>query len=235
MGGTDYDYYALLGVAETASNAEITTAYRRLAKTLHPDAGGGTAGLFGVITEARDVLSDPQRRAAYDRARTGLPQADEPKPPPPPAPPQDYVEEDWSPDPPGFGVPPPGWAAPPPYAAPQSGGRWAGDLRFAEYRPDPGDTVWGRAWKALCRTALRLPLPRTIWGWPFAFVVWLFCLGFVGYVVQRLPPEVRPWGAVATNLLLAYIPMLLLIVRLWLSCRLRYARWRARREARWMH
>jgi hypothetical protein len=60
------DYYELLGVGPTASVGEIRTAYRALAKVMHPDAGG-TAGTFRLLREAYETLSDPQRRADYDR------------------------------------------------------------------------------------------------------------------------------------------------------------------------
>jgi len=64
------DFYATLGVSQTASDDEIKKAYRKLAMTYHPDRNNGSKEAeerFKEITEAYDVLRDPQKRAAYDR------------------------------------------------------------------------------------------------------------------------------------------------------------------------
>ena len=64
------DFYATLGVPRTASDDEIKKAYRKLAMTNHPDRNGGSKEAeekFKAITEAYDVLRDPNKRAAYDR------------------------------------------------------------------------------------------------------------------------------------------------------------------------
>jgi curved DNA-binding protein CbpA len=58
-------YYEVLGVQPTASQDEITSAYKQLAKVVHPDAGGN-AGLFRMISAAYETLKDPQRRREYD-------------------------------------------------------------------------------------------------------------------------------------------------------------------------
>jgi curved DNA-binding protein CbpA len=61
------DYYAILGVAKTSTAAEIKAAYRKLAGVVHPDREAQAGGLMALVNEAYEVLSDPKRRAAYDR------------------------------------------------------------------------------------------------------------------------------------------------------------------------
>jgi len=68
--------YDLMGVAPDADPATIHAAYRRAAKTTHPDQGGDRAA-WDRLRLAHDVLSDPDRRAAYDRdGTTAEPEAD---------------------------------------------------------------------------------------------------------------------------------------------------------------
>jgi curved DNA-binding protein CbpA len=59
-------FYRLLGVSPTASNDEIRTAFRELAKLYHPDSGNPDQDHFRRLREAYEVLRDPQRRLRYD-------------------------------------------------------------------------------------------------------------------------------------------------------------------------
>jgi molecular chaperone DnaJ len=64
------DYYEILGVARGCDDAALKAAFRKLAMEHHPDRNGGceqASGRFKEINEAYSVLSDPQKRAAYDR------------------------------------------------------------------------------------------------------------------------------------------------------------------------
>lgn len=79
------DYYAVLGVEPSAGDAEIKTAYRRLARKYHPDVSkeAGAEEQFKAVNEAYEALRDPQKRAAYDQLRArGYRPGEEFRPPP---------------------------------------------------------------------------------------------------------------------------------------------------------
>ena len=67
------DYYETLGVKPDASDADIKSAYRRLARKFHPDVSkeSGAEEKFKSVNEAYEALKDPSRRKAYDNLRAG--------------------------------------------------------------------------------------------------------------------------------------------------------------------
>src|ERR1700721_3056917 len=72
------DYYKVLDVPKNATEAEIKKAYRRLAMKFHPDRNphdGDAEEKFKEAKEASEVLSDAQKRAAYDQFGHGGPRA----------------------------------------------------------------------------------------------------------------------------------------------------------------
>jgi len=80
------DYYALLGVPKTAGEAEIKSAYRKLAMKHHPDRNPGnktSEAKFKEINEAYEVLSDSQKRRMYDEFGREGPGGQGYRPPPP--------------------------------------------------------------------------------------------------------------------------------------------------------
>lgn len=69
------DPYSILGIARGASEQDIKSAYRKLAKQLHPDANKdnpGAADRFSQVTQAYDLLSDKDKRAKYDRGEIDM-------------------------------------------------------------------------------------------------------------------------------------------------------------------
>ena len=77
------DPYRALGVPRAATEADIKTAHRRLAKRYHPDATGGDSDRFLKVQEAYRVLSDPLLRREWDAAHAGPLRADRPAAPRP--------------------------------------------------------------------------------------------------------------------------------------------------------
>lgn len=85
-GNVEYkDYYKDLGIEASAGEAEIKTAYRRLARKYHPDVSkeSGAEEKFKAVNEAYEVLRDAKKRAAYDQLRArGYRPGEEFRPPP---------------------------------------------------------------------------------------------------------------------------------------------------------
>lgn len=68
--GTKRDYYEILGIEKNADSGKIKSAYRKLAKKYHPDTNSGDAVAeqkFKEVTEAYNVLSDPEKKKLYDQ------------------------------------------------------------------------------------------------------------------------------------------------------------------------
>jgi len=84
MGVTYKDYYEALGVKRDASADEIRRAYRRRARKYHPDVSKepGAQQKFSEISEAHDVLKDPQKRKRYDALGADWKSGQEFRPPP---------------------------------------------------------------------------------------------------------------------------------------------------------
>jgi len=133
-GEPDPDLYQLLGVARRASREEIAQAWRRRARAEHPDSrprDAAAPGRFRVLAEAYQVLSDPARRAAYDRALGSAPGAVVPAVPVAPTAPAVRARP---PRPGGLGVRPMARAPGPPL--------WAGPVRMEGAHRAPGAGGW---------------------------------------------------------------------------------------------
>ena len=87
MGVIYHDYYEILGVSREATEKEIKTAYRKLARKWHPDLHQGkdkeaAEAKFKQINEAYEVLSDAEKRAKYDRLGANWRDGQDFQPPP---------------------------------------------------------------------------------------------------------------------------------------------------------
>lgn len=78
------DYYRIMGVARDATEAQIKTAYRKLARKYHPDVSKekDAEARFKDLGEAYEVLKSPEKRAAYDQLGQGPRPGEEFRPPP---------------------------------------------------------------------------------------------------------------------------------------------------------
>jgi len=74
--GPSQDYYALLGIAPSATASQLRSAWRQLALKWHPDrAGDAATATFQKLQAAYTVLADPIARAKYDRRRGEVPRS----------------------------------------------------------------------------------------------------------------------------------------------------------------
>ena len=78
------EYYKTLGVEKTASEAEIKKAYRTLARKYHPDVSkeADASARMAEVNEAYAVLSDPEKRAAFDKLAQSRAAGQDFQPPP---------------------------------------------------------------------------------------------------------------------------------------------------------
>ena len=144
----DRDPYRALGVGADASTADISRAYRRLARALHPDSQPGdatAADQFRAVSDAYELLSDPARRTDWDRRHprpAGNPQRpNRPAPARWPAGPHIWPLPPAAADPPhALASPHPALWAGPVHVQPAPGA--AGPPGQAPPQPGPDDLAW---------------------------------------------------------------------------------------------
>ncbi|GAA2981594.1 J domain-containing protein [Actinokineospora diospyrosa] len=165
----EVDYYELLGVRRDASAGEVKSAYRALAKVMHPDAGG-TAGTFRLLKSAYETLSDSRRRAEYDRGIA----APATTPPPAPRPRRRMYRDEPAYVPPAVDVPPstlPWWHL-------TKHQPRIGYVRTPGHAPAAGMVLAG--------AVLAVPLVLPGWMPPFLLVCWLTLIAAAIAVAVRL-------------------------------------------------
>lgn len=116
------DYYEVLGISRSASENEIKTAYRKLARKFHPDLNPGDKAAedrFKELQEAYDVLADAENRKLYDQ-----------------------YGENWRAVKQGRGAPPPGWGGYQTTQEPQAGGVNFSDFDFASFGGEGGFDIF---------------------------------------------------------------------------------------------
>lgn len=164
------DYYELLGVARDADAAEIRSAYRSLAKLMHPDAGG-TAGTFRLLREAYETLTDPDRRDDYDTGEDEYDTGEVEEPAPRPV--RTREDRDYEPRLPALG----------PTAHPWSAGLPRDRRTVLVPAPRPDRTVLlaaGGGWLALLLAAVLLAPPVAL------LACWLLVLAGAGAALATL-------------------------------------------------
>ena len=152
--GPSGDPYQVLGVGTGASQQDIGRAYRRAVQHAHPDTrprDPAAAARFQALTAAYDLLRDPGRRAAYDRARP-------------------VEESSGQPPRPGRPAPASPWRGSPLLLRPPSGQPiWAGPVHVEPPPTAPAASEDGRSTAAEIDDPVVLPgpLPGRVWGWPW--------------------------------------------------------------------